>query len=188
VTTLDWVILGFAALCALAGFRRGLVRTLCSLAGLVAGAVVGARLAADLVSDGRRPDHASLVAFGGAVMGAALLSAAASLVGSALRASLRFAPPLRLLDSLGGLAAGAAWGLALAWLAGAVAMELPGHGRWHQEARRSQVLQRLNEVAEPRDVFELRVDLLERAQPRSSYSRAAISSSTEVGRRNGATT
>jgi uncharacterized membrane protein required for colicin V production len=163
VTTLDWVILGFAAFCALTGFRRGLIRTVCSLAGLVAGAVVGARLAADLVSDGGRPDYASLVALGGALVGAALLSAAARVVGSAFRVSLRLAPPLRLLDSLGGLAAGAAWGLALAWLAGAVAVELPGGGRWHEEARRSQVLHRLNEVAEPRDVLELRVDLFERA-------------------------
>ncbi|HZO95770.1 MAG TPA: CvpA family protein [Gaiellaceae bacterium] len=162
MTGLDWAIVGFAALTALAGFRRGLVRTLLSLAGLVAGAVLGARLAPDLLPGGLHLRYPALVAFGGALVGASLLEAAARLAGRTFRGALRVVPPLRLLDSVGGLAAGAVWGLAIVWVAGAAALQLPGHGRWRHEARTSEVLRQLNELAPPREVLRLRSALVER--------------------------
>jgi hypothetical protein len=177
VTTLDWVLLGFVALTALAGLRTGLVATLLSLAGLVAGAVVGARVAPGLVSRGVRAEYAALLALGGAVAGALLLRAAAGVIGSFVRGGLRLLPPLRVLDSLGGLAVGALWGLALVWVAGVVALELPGDASVRREVARSEVLQRLNELAPPPDL--LKLDRL-RLYPRSS--------STDAGRRYGATT
>lgn len=155
MTTLDWVLLGFVALTALAGFRTGLVATVLSLAGLVAGAVVGARVAAGLVSGGIGGDHAPLLALGGAVAGALVLRGAAGIAGSFVRGGLRLLPPLRALDSLGGLAAGALWGLALVWVAGVVALALPGSAAVRREVRDSLVLQRLNELAPPRDVLQL---------------------------------
>ncbi len=160
MTRIDWIIVGFAALTALAGFRRGLIRTVLALAGLVAGAVIGARVAPHLLHHGAYSHYTALVGLGGAVAGALLLQAAASMVGGLLRTGLRFAPPLRLLDSLGGLAAGAAWGLALAWVVGAVAVQFPGHPRWAREAHRSHVLHRLNQLAPPRDLLRLRVSSL----------------------------
>jgi uncharacterized membrane protein required for colicin V production len=162
MTRLDWIVLGFAAFTGLVGFRRGLVRTALSLAGLAAGAVIGARVAPHLLHHSAATHYAALIGLGGAVAGAVLLQAAASIVGGLLRTGLRFAPPLRLLDSLGGLVAGAAWGLALVWVAGAVATQIPGHGSWHRQARESHVLQRLNEIAPPRDVLRLRASLLAR--------------------------
>ena len=93
MTRLDWIIVGFAAFTALMGYRRGLVRTALSLAGL---------------------------------------------------------------------AAGAAWGLVLVWVVGAVALQVPGPPTWHRDARRSQVLHRLNEFVPPRDVLQLRAGLIER--------------------------
>jgi uncharacterized membrane protein required for colicin V production len=144
----------------LAGLRRGLIRTVLSLAGLVAGAVAGARVAPHLLHHGAYSHYSALVGLGGGVAGAVLLQAAASIVGGFLRTGLRFAPPLRLLDSLGGLAAGAAWGLALAWVVGAVAVQIPGHPRWALEVHRSHVFHRLNEIAPPSDVLQLRASLL----------------------------
>src|SRR5579885_396031 len=135
MSRLDWVILGFAALSALAGLRRGLLGTLLSVAGVVAGAVVGARTAG----------------WHGAVAGAAVGQVAAAVV----RRLLRLVLPLRLVDSLGGFAAGAAWGLALAWVAAAVVVELPGHPGWRREVRSSQVIRRLDELAPPRDLLRL---------------------------------
>src|SRR5512146_2844203 len=120
MTRLDWNILGFAAFTALMGFRRGLIVTLLSLAGLAVGALVGARVAPHFLSGGKHSEYTALIGLAGAVAGASILQVAATTVGGLLRSTLRLAPPLRLLDSLGGLVAGAAWGLALAWVVGAV--------------------------------------------------------------------
>jgi uncharacterized membrane protein required for colicin V production len=141
------------------GLRRGLVKTVLSLAGLAAGAVIGARLAPQFLPGGSDSQYTALVGLGGAFAGAAVLQTAALAVGGLLRSTLRLAPPLRLLDSVGGLAAGAAWGLALAWVTGAVALQVPGHPAWHRQARTSEVLNRLNEIAPPRDVLRLRATL-----------------------------
>ena len=71
-----------------------------------------------------------------------------STIGRRLRGALRFRP-LRGVDSLGGFVLGAAMGLVLVWVAGAVALQLPGQTRLRQEAQRSAVIQRLNEIAPP---------------------------------------
>jgi uncharacterized membrane protein required for colicin V production len=156
VTTIDWIALGFAALTGLAGLRRGLIGTALSLAGLVAGGVVGARVAPQLLASGSHSRYSSLIALGGAVAGASLLQGFASLAGGFLRGGLRLLPPLRLADSLGGLVAGAAWGLALVWLVAAVAVQLPGHAKLRREVRQSRVVEHLNRIAPPREVLRFR--------------------------------
>jgi hypothetical protein len=156
MTRIDWIILGFVAFTALAGLRQGLLRSLLSLAGLAVGAVVGARIGEHVLAGGGSSRYTALAGLAGALVGASVLHGAASWVGGKLRGTLWLAPPLRLLDSVGGLAAGAAWGLALAWVAGAVAVQIPGHAQWHRDARQSHVLRRLNELAPPRDVLKLR--------------------------------
>jgi uncharacterized membrane protein required for colicin V production len=155
VRTVDWVALAIPALTGLGGLRRGLVGTVLLLAGFSAGAVVGARVAPHLLG-GRDAGYASLAALAGAVVGAGVLQTVASLAARVVRGGLRLLPPLRLLDSLGGLAAGAALGLALVWVAAAVLVQVPGHSQIRREVRRSQVVQRLNELAPPRDVLRLR--------------------------------
>ena len=162
MTRLDWIIVGFAALTALMGYRRGLVRSVLSLAGLAAGAVVGARIAPHVLSGGHDSRYTALIGLAGAFVGASVLQTAASSLGGMFRSTLRLTPPLRLLDSLGGVAVGAVWGLVLAWVVGAVALQVPGHPQWHRDARRSQVLHRLNEFVPPRDVLQLRAGVIER--------------------------
>jgi uncharacterized membrane protein required for colicin V production len=162
MTRLDWIIAGFAAFTAVMGYRRGLVRSALSLAGLAAGAVIGARIAPHILSGGEDSRYTALIGLAGAFIGASVLQAAGSAVGGMFRSTLHFAPPLRLLDSLGGLAAGAVWGLVLAWVVGAVALQLPGHPQWHRDARRSEVLHRLNQVVPPREVLQLRASVIER--------------------------
>jgi len=162
MTTIDWVIVGFAAFTGLVGLRRGLVATVLSFAGLAAGAVIGARVAPHVLAHTAASHYSALVGLGGAVVGALLLQAVTGLAGSLFRTGLRLAPPLRMLDSLGGLVAGAAWGLALAWVVGAVLTQVPGHPSWKRDARRSKVLHRLDQIAPPRDVLRLRASLLEK--------------------------
>jgi uncharacterized membrane protein required for colicin V production len=70
VTPVDYAALALVALTAFTGFRRGLAVGALSLGGLVAGAVVGARIGPQLLGEGSR--WLPLAALGGAVVGAAL--------------------------------------------------------------------------------------------------------------------
>ena len=153
MTAVDWIVLGFAALLALAGAYKGLIAGALSLVGIVVGAVAGARLAPHLLADGAHSRYTPLVALAGAGLLAVLLEGFGSLVGESVRGRLRFGP-IRTLDSAGGLALGAATALALAWVLGAVALQLPGQVELRRSAQRSRVLQRLNEIVPPATVLQ----------------------------------
>jgi S1-C subfamily serine protease len=153
VTRVDWIALAIAGLSALSGLKRGLVATALSLAGLAAGAVIGARLAPQFLHNGALSPYTPLVGLGGAVVGALLLQTVTSIIGSFARGALAVIPPLRMLDSLGGLAAGAALGLAIVWVAGAVLLQLPGQTKLRAEVQQSLILQRLNTIAPPATVL-----------------------------------
>jgi S1-C subfamily serine protease len=130
------------------GARRGFLATALSAAGVVAGALFGVRLAPHVLDEGSSSPYTPLAALLGAGAFALLFEAAGATVGARLRGTLRFRP-LRGADSLGGFVLGAAMGLVLVWVAGAVALQFPGQTRLRQEAQRSEVLQRLNEIAPP---------------------------------------
>jgi S1-C subfamily serine protease len=153
VTRVDWIALAIAALSALSGLKRGLIATALSLGGLAAGAVIGARIAPHFLHNGSSSPYTPLAALVGAAAGAIVLQTVASIIGSFARGSLSVIPPLRALDSLGGLVAGAALGLALVWVAGAVLLQIPGQTKLREEVQRSVILQRLNEIAPPRTVL-----------------------------------
>jgi S1-C subfamily serine protease len=148
MTGLDWIAAGVIALAALNGLRRGLVGGVLSLAGIAAGAYFGAKLAPQFLSGSESP-YTPLVALVGAVVTAGLLQSVAAMAGSAIRTSLFALPPLRLLDTLGGLLLGAAAGAALVWVAGAVALHLPGQRDLRQHVQRSTILRELNERVPP---------------------------------------
>jgi uncharacterized membrane protein required for colicin V production len=141
------------AVTALTGWRRGLIVTALSLAGVVVGAFVGARVAPHFLEHGMHSRYTALAGLVGALAGMAAFRLFASFLAGVIRGGLRFMPPLRFLDSLGGLAVGVVWGLALVWVAGAVALQIPGHPKVRREVRQSQVLHRLNRVAPPRDIL-----------------------------------
>ncbi len=145
---LDWIALGLVALTGLIGLRKGLVASALAIIGVVAGAVLGARVAPLLLPGGSHSPYTPLVALGGAVIGAAVLEALGSMVGSFFRSGLRFTP-LRALDSAGGLVVGAAAGLALVWIFGAAALLLPNQRSLRQSVQRSEVLRRLNDIVPP---------------------------------------
>jgi uncharacterized membrane protein required for colicin V production len=153
VTHLDWIAVGIAAVGALFGLRRGLIATVLSLGGLAAGAVIGARLGPHVLHNGASSPYTPVAGLVGALVGATVLQWVATLVGSFVRGSISVIPPLRLLDSVGGLVAGAVLGLAVVWVAGAVVLQLPGQSRLQREAHQSKVLQRLNRIAPPRTIL-----------------------------------
>ena len=89
---------------------------------------------------------------------------------------MRF-PPLRALDSAGGLVLGAAAGLALVWIVGAAALLLPGQRSLRQDVQRSEVLRRLNEIVPP----ERLLNALARVDPFPSIAGPPIPAAPPTG-------
>jgi S1-C subfamily serine protease len=154
LTTLDWIALGVVALSAFAGWRRGLIASALSLAGLVAGAYAGSRIAPHLLRGGSASQWTPAAGLVGALVGAALGQAVASLAGSVIRGGLRLTP-FRLLDSLGGIAFGAVAGLAFVWVLGATALLVPGQTQLRHAVQRSAIVSRLNEEVPPHRLLHL---------------------------------
>jgi S1-C subfamily serine protease len=160
VTRVDWLALVFVALAALAGLRKGLVGSALSAVGILAGAVIGARVAPHLLSGGDESPYTPIVALAGAAIGALLLETLGTVAASAVRRTYLLGP-LRPVDAAGGLLLGAATGLLLVWVAGAVALHLPGRTELRRTAQRSAVLQRLNAIVPPARLM----DALQRVDP-----------------------
>jgi S1-C subfamily serine protease len=148
VTRLDWIVLGVVAFTALLGLWQGFTISLLSAAGVIAGGFIGARVAPHLLPEGAESPYTPLVALAGAAGFAILFEILGSSIGVAIRR--RLPPgPLRTADSVGGLAFGALAGLALVWIVGAVALQLPGQQELRQEVQRSALLRELNELVPP---------------------------------------
>ena len=151
MTGLDWAALGIVVLSAIAASRQGLVAAALWLGGLIGGAVVGGRLASGFLTHGSRSPYAPLIALAGAAVGAIVLQTAGAAVGLSLRQSFRRQRALRVMDSIGGLALGAAAGFAAVWVLGAVALVAPGQTSLRRDVQRSLILRRLNSLLPPRD-------------------------------------
>ena len=160
MTTVDWVALGFVAVTALLGLRKGFIASALSVIGIVGGAYIGARVAPELLTGGSHSPYTPLAALAGAAFGALILETAGGIVGSMARGALPL-PPLRALDSAGGLLLGAAAGIALVWVVGASALFIPGQTSLRQTAQKSVVLQELYDALPPATVM----DILVRVDP-----------------------
>jgi S1-C subfamily serine protease len=137
------------AITALLGLWQGFVISALSAVGVIAGGLIGARAAPHLLPDGAESPYTPLVAFVGAAGFAVLFEIFGSSVGTAIRRRIP-AGPFRTADSAGGLALGALAGLALVWIAAAVALQLPGQRELRREVQRSAVLRELNDLVPPR--------------------------------------
>jgi len=159
VNIADWIAVAVIALAAVSGFRRGLLTGALSLAGLVAGALVGARVAPVIVGDAS--PWVPLVALGGAAIGGMLGQIAGGLLGRSARGLISILPPLRWLDSAGGSALGLFTGLAICWVVGATLLYLPGQTEARRLAQESRVVSALTEALPPATVM----DAVERIDP-----------------------
>ena len=184
MTRVDWIALAVAVLGALSGLRRGFVATAFSLAGLAAGAVLGARIAPHSLHGGSQSPYTSLAALAGAIVGAGVLQGVSGLAGSTVRGGLSLVPGLRSVDTVLGAAAGAVLGLALVWVTGAMLLQLPGQNEIRSEIQQSQILSRLNQIAPPSTVLRAlnRVDPFQAIAgpppPSTPPNRRALSSAT----------
>jgi S1-C subfamily serine protease len=122
-----------------------------SLAGFVAGAFGGTRVADALLSGGAGSPYAPLFGLIGALIAGAILAIGLEGVGIRLRRGLRLAF-LGIADGLLGALLSAAVALALAWILGVVVLALPGTGTLGREIRKSSILRRLDELLPPSGV------------------------------------
>jgi len=152
MTKVDLIALGFVALTAFIGWKKGLLASALSVAGIVLGAWLGSRLAPALLQGGTSSPYTPLAALAGAAVGAILLETLGTLAGTSLRSRIR-KPRVNTFDSFGGLALGGLAGLALVWVLGAVALLLPGQADLRHGAQKSALLRRLNEVVSPEKVL-----------------------------------
>ncbi len=152
VNIADWIAIAVIVLTAVSGFRRGLLTGALSLAGLVGGALVGARLAPEIVGDAS--PYVPLVALGGAALGGMLGQMTGMFIGSSARGMLSILPPLRWLDSAGGSVLGLLTGLAICWVFGAALLYLPGQTEARRLAQESRVVSALTEALPPATVME----------------------------------
>lgn len=147
----DALVLGWVALSAVIGFQRGLTAQFLSLAGLALGGLIGARLGPVFLPGGDSSPWVPFASLIGAVVGALLLQAIASLVGTKVRWAIARGP-FRLADSAGGVIIGIGIGLAVAWLAAVAALQIKGAGL-RTSVERSSILSELVEAVPPASVL-----------------------------------
>ena len=160
VTAIDLIAIALVAVTALSGFRRGLVVGVFSFGGLVIGFYIGTRIGPSLVG-GTRTNWLPVIAVGTATVLAVVGQMLGGLAGRSIRSALLVLGPLRLLDSIGGAAFGAALGLALCWAVGAVILYLPAKTELRRYAQESTILSSLNDRLPPNRL----IDTLARIDP-----------------------
>jgi S1-C subfamily serine protease len=151
MTTLDWLILAATGLFAVSGFIRGFIVGALSLAGFVAGAFAGTRIAEGLLSSGASSPYAPVFGLLGALGAGAILALGLEGVGVRLRRNVHL-PFLGLADGVLGALLSATVALAIAWLVGVVVVALPAGGSLENAVRGSRILRQLDELAPPSGV------------------------------------
>src|SRR6185503_14733210 len=148
MTAVDWIIIAFVALMALWGYAQGLVVSALSLAGFACGAFAGSRLAPLLLDQGSSSPYAPLFSLVSALIVGGLAAIMFEALGEGIRRRLSFRAA-EVVDGVGGALLVATLGLALVWIAGAVALQTPGARDLRPDIQRSKILSKLNEALPP---------------------------------------
>ncbi|HEY1834377.1 MAG TPA: MarP family serine protease [Solirubrobacteraceae bacterium] len=166
MTQLDWLIVAFAGILAVFGFRQGFVVGALSFAGFAAGAFLGTRIGPLVLPKGSASPYAPAFGLVGALLGGAMLASGLEGIGFRLR-RLLILPGIGILDGLAGAVLGAALGLGIVWIGAAVAAQTPGQEQLHADIQRSAILRTLNDVLPPSGPI---LDALARLDPLPSIS------------------
>jgi S1-C subfamily serine protease len=148
VTRLDWIIVVFAGLLALFGFRRGFIVAVLSFSGFALGSFIGTRLGPLLLSHGSASPYAPAFGLVGALLAGAILASGLEGLGFRLRRILVL-PGLGVLDGVLGALLSAALGLAIAWILAAVVVQTAGTAQLRADIQRSTILRELNQLLPP---------------------------------------
>jgi S1-C subfamily serine protease len=147
MTAIDWIIVAFTLLMAVWGYSQGLIVGALSLAGFLGGAFLGSRLGPLVVHDGAHSPYAPLFALVGAFLIGGVLASGLEVLGFHLRR--RLPAQFGVVDGIGGALLIAAAGLAVCWIAGAVALQTPGARGLRKDIQRSAILRTLNDKLPP---------------------------------------
>jgi S1-C subfamily serine protease len=146
VTAIDWIIVAFALLMAFQGSRSGFIVGVLSLAGFVAGAIIGTRVGPLLLPRGSASPYAPLFGLMGAVLAGSVLAGGLEGVGAHMRRRLLI-PGLGAADAGLGALLSVVVALGIAWVAGAVVLQAPQASRdLRRHVQRSAILRGLNDV------------------------------------------
>ncbi len=148
MTQLDWLIVAFASILAIFGFRQGFIVGALSFCGFALGAFLGTRVAPLVLPQGSASPYAPAFGLLGALLGGAILASGLEGLAFRLRRTL-IVPGIGVLDGVLGAALGAALGLGIVWIAAAVAGQTPGQSQLQADIQRSVILRKLNEVLPP---------------------------------------
>jgi S1-C subfamily serine protease len=148
VTQLDWLIVAFAVVLAILGFRQGFILGALSLTGFALGAFLGTRIGPLLLPKGSASPYAPAFGLIGALVAGAIFATGFEGIGARLRRAL-VVPGLGALDGALGALLGAVLALGIVWIAAAVAAQAPGDERLRADIQQSAILRRLNEVLPP---------------------------------------
>jgi S1-C subfamily serine protease len=149
MTIIDWAIIALAAVMATIGYRQGLLSACLGLGGFAAGAVIGARLAPLLLSEGSSSPWAPAIALAGGVIGGAAVSVLGEALAIAIRRRFIRGQVSHSVDAIGGAVVFVALALAISWVLGALALNAPAFRGIRADAQRSLILGAVNDVAPP---------------------------------------
>jgi S1-C subfamily serine protease len=148
VTQLDWLIVAFATILAIFGFRQGFIMGVLSFGGFALGAFLGTRVGPLLLPQGAASPYAPAFGLIGALVAGAIFASGFEGIGLRLRRTLAI-PGLGLFDGALGALLGAALALGIVWIAAAVAAQTAGQEQLRADIQRSAILQKLNQVLPP---------------------------------------
>ena len=167
MTGLDWLIIVLAIAMAFWGYQQGLIVGLLSLGGFAIGAFLGSRLGPALLPDGSHSPYAPATALAGALLVGGLV--AVSLEGVAFTLRRRLLDPTgrprgwAIAEASGGAVLLVALALGLAWLFGAVALNVPDAKSLRKAVQQSAILRALNDAFPPSSSL---INALHRIDPR----------------------
>jgi S1-C subfamily serine protease len=141
MTSMDVVVVIWVALSAAMGLRRGFVGQALALVGFAIGAFIGSRIGPHMLSPDARTGWQPVAALVGAMMGGIAMQLATAPLADVLRRRMARGP-LATADGAGGLIAGAALGLGVAWLLAVTALHQPSLGL-RSQVQESAILPRL---------------------------------------------
>lgn len=149
MTIVDWLIIALLVALLPVGYSRGLLVAGLGLGGFALGAALGARLAPTLLDGGSASPYAPAVALLGGLLVGGLVAALLETVAVPLRERLPRGGFLASADSVGGAVAFFGLGLAIVWVAGALALNAPALKEVRDDAQRSLILGALNDALPP---------------------------------------
>ena len=166
MTGLDWLIVAFALAMAFWGYQQGLIVGMLSLAGFAVGAFLGSRLGPALLPEGSHSPYAPATALVGALLVGGIVAVSFEGVAFELRRRLLGDTGWRgmvVAESSGGAVLLVALALGLAWLFGAVALNVPDARDLRHAVQRSAILRALNDAFPPSSAL---INVLNRIDPR----------------------